>query len=80
MFALDDSPTGGTYLRRAIELLEKANAELEPELLDSSGARAVLEGYAGGAAPGRSRGRGTRSQGRRCRGRVPGYGHTDGPR
>lgn len=46
MFALDDSPPGGSYLQQAIELLEKANADLEPELLDSSGARAVLEGYA----------------------------------
>ncbi|MEA2516496.1 MAG: hypothetical protein QOG16_334, partial [Actinomycetota bacterium] len=33
-------------LDRAIELLEKANADLEPELLDSSGARSVLERYA----------------------------------
>jgi hypothetical protein len=33
-------------LDRAIELLEKANADLEPDLLDSSGARAVLARYA----------------------------------
>lgn len=46
MFGLEDPSPGGSYLQRAIELLEKANAELEPELLDSSGARAVLEGYA----------------------------------
>ena len=46
MFALDDSSTVGSCLERAIELLEKANAELEPELLDSSSARAVLQRYA----------------------------------
>jgi hypothetical protein len=45
MFALDDSPPGASYLDRAIELLAKANAELEPELLDSSGARAALDRY-----------------------------------
>src|SRR5687767_13247985 len=33
-------------LDNAIELLEKANAELEPELVDSAGARVVLERYA----------------------------------
>ena len=31
---------------KVLELLEKANAELEPELLDSSGARVVLDRYA----------------------------------
>ena len=37
---------GFSRLDQAIELLEKANAFLEPELLDSAGARALLERYA----------------------------------
>jgi hypothetical protein len=44
MFALDIDPAS-SLLDQAIELLEKANAELEPELLDSSGARVVLDRY-----------------------------------
>lgn len=45
MFALGDAPQT-SYLDQAVELLEKAAAELEPELLDSSAARAVLDRYA----------------------------------
>jgi hypothetical protein len=46
MFALEDSPSFSSYLDQALELLTKANAQLEPELLDSSGARVVLDRYA----------------------------------
>ena len=46
MFVLEDSSARRSYLKIAIEALEKANAELEPELLDSSSAREVLEIYA----------------------------------
>lgn len=42
---LQSTDAGTSYLRRAIELLEKANAELEPELLDSATARDVLAAY-----------------------------------
>ncbi|MGH2756762.1 MAG: HNH endonuclease [Actinomycetota bacterium] len=45
MFALEESAPP-SYLDQAIELLEKATAELEPEPLDSSGARAALDRYA----------------------------------
>ena len=45
MFALVRESTP-SLIDQAIELLEKANAELEPELLDSSGARVVLDRYA----------------------------------
>lgn len=44
MFDIDDHTF--SHLDQAIELLEKANADLEPELLDSAGARALLERYA----------------------------------
>jgi len=46
MFVLGDSLPGGSKLDRALELLEEANAELEPELLDSATARVVLDRYA----------------------------------
>ena len=36
----------GGYLRQAIELLEKANADLEPELLAHESAREALDAYA----------------------------------
>ena len=45
MFVLESGPQG-PLLDQAIELLEKANASLEPELLDSAGARVVLDRYA----------------------------------
>ena len=46
MFVLQEETHAPSLLDQAIELLEKANAELEPELLDSSGARVVLDRYA----------------------------------
>ena len=46
MFALEMESQAPSLLDEAIELLEKANAELEPELLDSGGAREVLDRYA----------------------------------
>ena len=46
MFSLEMESQAPTLLDQAIELLEKANAELEPELLDSAGARVVLDRYA----------------------------------
>ncbi|MDQ3964744.1 MAG: hypothetical protein M3277_12670, partial [Actinomycetota bacterium] len=47
MRRLREPPTNprDSYLDQAIELLEKANAELEPELLDSASARRALERY-----------------------------------
>ena len=45
MFALEND-SSFSLLDQAIEALEKANSELEPELLDASGARAVLGRYA----------------------------------
>lgn len=44
MFDIDEHDY--SHLDRVIELLEKANAGLEPELLDSAGARELLERYA----------------------------------
>jgi hypothetical protein len=35
-----------THIDEAIELLEKANADLEPELLSRSAARRLLDAYA----------------------------------
>lgn len=46
MFALEDPSPGGSYIDEAIELIEKQNAELEPDLLDPSRSRMVLERYA----------------------------------
>ncbi|MCA1704983.1 MAG: HNH endonuclease, partial [Actinobacteria bacterium] len=46
MFALGIDDQAPSLLDQAIELLAKANSELEPEFLDSSGARVVLERYA----------------------------------
>src|SRR5687768_11958358 len=43
MFVLEGSPTSDSSLiDRAIELLEKATAGLEPELFDSASARVML--------------------------------------
>lgn len=41
-----DRSSGASHLGSAIALLEKANAALEPELLDSAGAREALAAYA----------------------------------
>jgi hypothetical protein len=52
------------FVDEAIELLEKANADLEPELLSGDSAHSLLEAYARREAR-RIRRRGARAQARR---------------